>query len=143
TIIGVAIGAKYSIDHELISPLTRIILSYLMGVGLLGFGMKLKEKYENFSAVLVSGAIAIMYFITYLAYDLYALIPQLVAFALMVVFTGFTVVASIKYNKQVIALIGLVGAYAVPMLLSDGSGNAAVFFSYIAIINVGILALSF
>ncbi|WP_057937975.1 DUF2339 domain-containing protein [Algoriphagus resistens] len=143
TIIGVAIGAKYSIDHELISPLTRIILGYLMGVGLLGFGMKLKEKYENFSAVLVSGAIAIMYFITYLAYDLYALIPQLVAFALMVVFTGFTVVASIKYNKQVIALIGLVGAYAVPMLLSDGSGNAAVFFSYIAIINVGILALSF
>lgn len=143
TIIGVAIGAKYSIDHELISPLTRIILGYLMGVGLLGFGMKLKEKYENFSAVLVSGAITIMYFITYLAYDLYALIPQLVAFALMVVFTAFTVLAAIKYNKQVIALIGLVGAYAVPMLLSDGSGNAAVFFSYIAIINVGILVLSF
>ena len=29
TVIGVAIGAKYSIEHELISPLTRIILGYL------------------------------------------------------------------------------------------------------------------
>lgn len=143
TIIGVAIGAKYSIDHDLISPLTRIILGYLMGIGLLGFGMKLKEKYENFSAVLVSGAITILYFITYLAYDLYHLVPQFMAFGLMVIFTGFTVVAALKYNKQVIAHIGLVGAYAVPFLLSDGSGNVAVLFSYMTIINIGILILSF
>src|SRR5690606_28405535 len=107
TIIGVSIGAKYSIDNELISPLTRIILGYLMGVGLLVVGMKLKEKYKNFSAVLVSGAIAIMYFITFLAYDLYSLIPQFLTFGLMVVFTAFTVAAAIKYNKQVIAHIGL------------------------------------
>lgn len=143
TIIGVAIGAKYSIDNELISPLTRIILGYLMGVGLLGVGIKLKEKYENFSAVLVSGAMAIMYFITYLAYDLYSLIPQGLTFGLMLFFTAFTVLAAIKYDKQVIALIGLVGAYGVPFLLSDGSGNVTVLFSYIAIINVGILILSF
>jgi len=143
TIIGVAIGAKYSIDHELISPLTRIILGYLMGIGLLGFGMKLKEKYENFSAVLVSGSITIIYFITFLAYDLYSLIPHLVAFGMMVVFTAFTVVAAIKYNKQVIAHIGLIGAYAVPFLLSNGRGNVTVLLSYITIINSGILILSF
>ena len=47
TVIGVAIGAKYSIEHDLISPLTRIILGYLTGLGLLGFGIKLKKKYEN------------------------------------------------------------------------------------------------
>src|SRR5688500_13800374 len=64
-IIGVAIGTKYSIDHELISPVTRMILGYLVGFGLLGVGLKLKKNYLNFSAVLVSGAIAIMYFITY------------------------------------------------------------------------------
>ncbi|RZL33160.1 MAG: DUF2339 domain-containing protein, partial [Pedobacter sp.] len=142
-IIGVAIGAKYAIDHEMISPLTRIILGYAVGGGLMVFAIKLKEKYENFSAVLVSGAIAIMYFITYAAYDFYALIPQVLAFALMVAFTSFTVVAAIKYNKQVIAHIGLVGAYAVPFLLSDGSGKVGVLFTYMAIINIGILILSF
>jgi len=142
-IIGVVIGAKLAIDKGLISPLTRIILGYLVGVGLMGFAIKLKAKYESFSAVLLSGSIAIMYFITYAAYDLYALIPQSLAFILMVVFTSFTVVAALKYNKQIIAHIGLVGAYAIPFLLSDGSGKVLVLFSYIAIINVGILVLSF
>ncbi|WP_127846580.1 DUF2339 domain-containing protein [Psychroflexus aestuariivivens] len=143
TIIGVAIGAKYSIENDLISPLTRIILGYLSGIGLLAFGIKLKKKYTNYSAVLVSGAIAILYFITFSAYSFYSLIPQSFAFSLMVIFTAFTVLAAINYNKQVIAHIGLVGAYAVPFLLSDGSGRVAVLFSYMAIINVGILIISF
>jgi hypothetical protein len=143
TIIGVSIGAKYSIDNDLISPLTRIILGYLSGIGLLGFGIKLKQKYESYSAVLVSGAIAIMYFMTYAAYSYYQLFPQTIAFLLMLIFTVFTVVAAINYNRQVIAHIGLVGAYAVPFLLSDGSGQVAVLFSYMAIINLGILFIAF
>ncbi|MCZ6913440.1 MAG: DUF2339 domain-containing protein, partial [Rickettsia endosymbiont of Ixodes persulcatus] len=109
-IIGVAIGAKYAIDHDMVSPLTRIVLGYGVAIGLMVFAIKLKAKYESFSAVLLSGAIAIMYFITYAAYDFYSLIPQFLAFVLMVIFTSFTVVAAIKYNKQVIAHIGLVGA---------------------------------
>ena len=36
TVLGIGIGVKYAIDHNLISPLTRIILGYLMGFGLFG-----------------------------------------------------------------------------------------------------------
>lgn len=142
TVIGVAIGAKYSIDNGLISPATRIALGYMMGIGLLGFGMKLKNKYESYSSVLVSGAMAILYFITYLGYSLYGLFPQIPTFGLMLVFTAFTVYAALNYNRQIIALLGLVGAYAVPFLLSTGSGRVDILFSYMAIINVGILIIS-
>jgi uncharacterized membrane protein len=142
-IIGVGIGAKYSIEHELISPLTRIILSYLVAVGLLGFGIKLKEKYEPYSAVLVGGAMAILYFITYIAFSFYALIPQVMAFVMMLLFTVFTVVAAMQYNRQIIAHIGLVGAYSVPFLLSTGSGNVAVLFAYMTVVNLGILFIAF
>ena len=113
-IIGVAIGSKYSIEHDLISPLTRVILGYLVGLGLLGLGMKLKKAYKNFSAVLVSGSMTILYFMTYAAYSFYQLFPQILAFALMVVFTVFAVIAALNYKNQIIAHIGLVGAYAVP-----------------------------
>ena len=143
TVIGVAIGAQYSIEHDLISPLARIILGYLFGIGLLGVGMRLKANYTNYSAVLVSGAIAILYFITYIAYSFYGLMPQAVAFLLMLMFTAFTVVTALHFNRQIITLIGLVGAYAVPFLLSDNSGNVTVFFAYIAIVNVGILIIAF
>lgn len=141
-VIGVSFGVKYSIDHQLISPLTRIILGYLAGASLLGFAIHLKPNYENFSAVLLSGAIAILYFITFSAYSFYDLIPQGLAFTLMVLFTAFTVLAALAYNKQVIALIGLTGAYAVPFLLSTGTGQVVILFSYVAIINIGILFIA-
>ncbi len=142
TIIGVSIGVKYSIDHDLISPVTRILLGYLAGTILLILGIRLKKDYENYSAVLVSGSMAILYFITYAAFSFYSLIPQMAAFMLMVAITILTVWAAWNYNKQVIALIGLAGAYAIPFLLGDKSSNASVLFSYIAIINIGILAVS-
>ncbi len=143
TIMGVVIGAKYSIENNLISPLTRIILGYLVGLALLVFGIKLKGKYLNYSSVLVSGAITILYFITFAAYSLYAILPQLAAFILMVLFTVFAVVTALNYNKQIIAHIGLVGAYAVPFLLSTGSGDVFTLLIYMTIINIGILVVAF
>ena len=51
--------------------------------------------------------------------------------------------AAINYDEQAMAHIGLVGAYAVPFLLSESSGNVAILFTYMAIINVGILIVAF
>ena len=142
TIIGVSIGVKYSIDNELITPLMRVITGYLTGVILLLVGVKLKTNYEQYSAVLVSGAMAIMYFITYVAFSFYDLMPLTLAFIAMVLFTIFVVLASISYNQQVISLVGLVGAYAVPFLLSDESGDIRILLGYISIINIGIAILA-
>ncbi len=141
-VIGVGIGTKYAIDLNLITPLMRIVLGYAFGIALVGLAVKLKAKYLNFSAVLLSGGMAIMYFITFFAYELYALINQPTAFILMLIFTVFTVASALDYNRQIIAHFGLVGAYSIPFLLSDGSGNYTILFSYIAIINIGILAIS-
>ncbi len=141
-ILGIAIGAKYAIDNDLISPLTRIVIGYAFGFGLLGIAFILRENYLNFSAVLLSGAMAIMYFITFFAHSLYGIFNQTTAFVLMLIFTAFTVAAAISFSRQVIANIGLVGAYAIPFLLSNDSGNFTFLFSYVAIINIGILAIS-
>ena len=142
-IIGVFIGVKYSIEHDLISPAMRLVLSYLVGVGLFAAGAMLKKKYENFSAVLVSGAMTIFYFVTFIGYSVFNFFPQSLTFVLMFLFTAFTVAASLNYNKVVIALIGLVGSYAVPFLLSDNSGRVSILFAYTAIINIGVLIISF
>jgi uncharacterized membrane protein len=141
-VIGVAIGGKYAIDNGWVSPLMRIVFGYVCGLALIGIAVRLKPRYLNFSAVLISGGMAIMYFITYFAYAFYGLITQPAAFVLMVLFTAFAVIAAMIYSKQVIAHIGLVGGYATPFLLSTGSANYPFLFTYIAIINLGILAIS-
>jgi len=143
TIIGVAIGVNYSIEHDLISPFFRVILGYLVGAGLLGFGYRLKSKYKSFSSVLSSGAIAIFYFISFAAYDFYHLFPQPVAFIFMLLFTVYAVYTAIQYDFEVVAHIGLVGAYAVPFLLGDRSGSAFVLLIYTTFINIGILIIAF
>lgn len=142
-VVGISFGVKYAIDHDMLSPLTRIILGYLAGSILIGIAIRLKKNYHAFSAVLLSGGMASLYFITYAAYDFYQLIPQIMAFGIMVLFTAFTVFAALQYNLQAVAVIGLVGAYGVPFLLSDGSGRVAVLFSYVTILNGGILYISF
>lgn len=143
-VLGIGFGAKYSIDRGLIDAVTRIILGYTSGLILLAIAYTLRVKHKAFSGVLLSGAMSVFYFITYIGYSFYdGMIPQAAAFILMVIFTGFTVVAALRYNYEVIGIIGLVGAYAVPFLLGNNSGNVVILFSYMTTINTGILVLSF
>ncbi|MCC5916952.1 MAG: DUF2339 domain-containing protein [Cryomorphaceae bacterium] len=142
TIFGVGIGAKYSIENNLISPILRILMGYFLGGGLLTIGLILRKKYEAYGSVLVSGAMAIFYFMTYLAFDLYQLIPNSVAFTLMIIITSATVFFATRFNQEVIGLIGMVGAYAIPFLLSSKSDNHIGLFIYVSIINIGIAVVA-
>ena len=142
-VIGVYIGAKYAIDKDLISPSMRIILGYAIAASLCLLAYRLKTKYIDYSAVLMSGSIAIMYFITYVAQSFYHLFAQPVAFGLMLGTTVFVVSMSIWYNRKIIALLGQVGAYAIPFLLSTGNENLPLLYGYLSIINIGLLLLSF
>ncbi len=141
-LIGVAIGGKYALEHQLLSPTMRIIIGTLFGAALQGVAIKLKKEYKKLSAVLTSGAMATLYFMTYFAYDFYGLIPMPVAFVLMTLITVATVWQACTYDMEVIAIIGLVAAYVIPFMLSTGEGSPWALFSYISIINAGVMFIS-
>src|SRR5438045_1262744 len=63
-VIGLSIGVKYAIDRELISEVMRIMLAYVAGLLLFFLSWWLKKKYQLFSAILFSGAMASLYFTT-------------------------------------------------------------------------------
>jgi uncharacterized membrane protein len=142
-IVGLTIGVKYVIDINLISPVMRILLTYVAGGVLFFISLMLRKKYQVFSMILFSGSMASVYFTTYAAYEYYGLIPRTPAFILMLVFTFFTVYNSIKYNRQEIAVLGLVGAYGIPFFVKGNSENVTALFSYIFIINSGVLVILF
>ncbi|HRE62552.1 MAG TPA: DUF2339 domain-containing protein [Ferruginibacter sp.] len=140
--IGLSIGVKYAIDINLISPTVRIILAYLAGSALLLLSFKLRKKYELFSLILFSGAVATFYFTTYGAYEYYGIISRWLAFVVMLCLTIVAVVAAIKYNKAIIAMLGLVGAYAIPFFVRGNESNINNLLTYILLINLGVLFLS-
>jgi uncharacterized membrane protein len=142
-VIGLSIGVKYAIDQRLISEASRIVFAYAAGAILYVLSWKLKKKYQLFSAILFSGAMASLYFTTYAAFVYYGFFSFAITFLLMICFTVYTIFESIIYNRQEIAVLAMVGAYGIPFLISANTGRADLFFSYIILINAGIVYLSF
>src|SRR5215203_1776300 len=141
-LIGLSIGVKYAIDKNLISEGLRIVLAYAAGIVLYVLSVWLKRNYKSFSAILFSGAMASIYFTTYAAFVYYQVFSFATAFVFMIGLTVYTVYEAIRYNRQEIALLGLVGAYGIPFLISQNNDKADLFFLYITLINVGIVFLS-
>lgn len=141
-VIGLSIGVKYAIDRNLISEGLRITLAYVAGIALYVLSLQLRKKYTLFSAILFSGGMASLYFTTYAAYVYYNMFSFAPAYIIMVVLTIYTVYEAIRYSRQEIALLGLVGAYGIPFLISKNAGRADLFFLYISLINLGVVFLS-
>src|SRR5688572_21520912 len=142
-IAGVTIGVKYAIDINIISPLVRIILAYAAGAFMFLTSRVVLKKYALFSMILFSGAMADLYLTTYAAFAYYAILPRWLAFALMLIITVFTILNSLRFNRQEIAILALVGAYGIPFFVGGDSHNITALFTYVFIINSGILFLSF
>lgn len=141
-IIGIGIFVKYAIDKDWIGPVGRVMIGLLSGGILLGVAHWLRKAYNAFSSVLLGGGIAVLYFSVAISFHQYELISQSAAFALMCVITGATVFFSIAYNRQEIAILALLGSFGTPFMVSNGDGNWVVLFSYILIVNIGMLVLA-
>jgi uncharacterized membrane protein len=142
-VIGLSIGVKYAIDEQLISEIARIALAYAAGGVLFFFSIRLKKNYALFSAILFSGALASLYFTTYAAFVYYHMYPSWLAFLVMVLLTAYAIYGAIDYNRQEIGVLGMTGAYSIPFLVSQNNENVILFFSYILLINIGIIFISF
>lgn len=142
-VAGISIGVKYAVDRELISEAARISLAYAAGIILWFLSARLKNKYQLFSAILFSGAMASLYFTTYAAFVYYQLFSFAITFIIMAAITFFTAYSAVRYNRQEIAILGMIGAYGIPFLISANADKAHLFFAYILLINCGIAFLSF
>ena len=142
-VLGISYFVKFAIDKDWINEPARVGIGVLCGALVMGIAHKLRTNYAAFSSVLVAGAIAIFYFTIGIAFHEYQLFSQTVAFSIMVVITAFSCLVSLSYNRIELAVLSLIGGFAVPFMVSTGSGNYVILFSYILILNVGILAMAY
>ncbi len=141
-VLGVAFFVKYAIDQNWINEIGRVGVGILSGAVIIGIAHKLKERYKIFSSLLVGGGISIFYISITLAFREYALFSQSLAFVLLTVITIFSVILSLYYNRQELAVFSLIGGFASPLMVSTGSGNYIVLFSFLLILNAGMLTIS-
>jgi uncharacterized membrane protein len=150
-ILVLAIGffVKYAIDNDWIGPAGRVGIGLLCGGILVTIAHLMRNNYKAFSSVLVGGGLAVFYFSIALAYHPYHLFGQsdatnqTVAFVIMLVITLFAVVLSMLYDRQELAIIAMAGGFITPLLVSNGSSNYQVLFTYLLILNTGLLVIAY
>ncbi len=142
-VLGIAFFVKYAIDQEWINRVGRVCIGLLCGIILIGVAHKLRKNYHSFSSVLVGGGLAVFYFTIAFAFHQYQLIGQTAAFAIMVVITIFAVLLSVLYDRIELGIIATVGGFVTPFLVSTGDGNYFVLFSYLSILNAGLIVLAY
>ena len=141
-VIGIGIFVKYAIDQNWISSVGRVLIGLLTGGILLGIAHKLRKSYQAFSSVLVGGGIATFYFSVGIAFQTYDLLGQGAAFALMCGVTALAVFMALRYDRKEIGVIALVGGFATPFMVAQGSGNYITLFSYLLALNLGAIVLA-
>lgn len=142
-VLGIAFFVKYAIDQNWINEIGRVGIGLLTGGIIIGIAHKLKAKYHVFSSILVGGGISVFYITITLAFREYELFNQTIAFVLLIFVTIFSVLLSLLYNRKELAVFSLLGGFASPLLVSSGAGNYIILFSYILILNAGMLIVSY
>lgn len=131
---------SYSVEHGWLSPPVRATIGLLTGVALLvACELRVARNY-TFTANAMDGAgIAILYATLFAIHALWHLLPASAVFALMLIVTAIAVLLSIRRDSVFIALLGLVGGFATPALLSTGENKPIALFSYLLLLNIGLM----
>ncbi len=141
--VAIAIGGllfvKYAYDNELISPALQIVLGLLLGAVLIAAGEFLRRK-SAAEASYVPAALSAAGLVTafgsiFAAYALYELIAPMLAFGgLALVAIG--ALALSRLQGPLIAALGLIGSYVIPVLIPSNNPEAWNFFPYLLVILV-------
>ncbi len=142
-VLAVGFFLKYAVENEWIGPLARVILGLIAGIGLLMGGEQLRDKgYRRYAHGLSGGGIAILYLSFYAAFSLYQIIGQVTAFGCMSLVTIGAVMLAARYSSLAIAILGLVGGFLTPVMLSTGVDNQTALFGYMILLDLGVLGIA-
>ena len=144
SLFGVAFLIKEGVDRGwLVLPIElRLILVAIFGITLLIIGWRLREKRRVYALTVQGGGIAIIYLTTFAAFKLYGLLPPAAAFVMLVLVTVAAGALAVMQDARTLALTGIVGGFAAPILVSTGAGNHVILFTYYAVLNAAVFGIS-
>ncbi|THB78057.1 MAG: DUF2339 domain-containing protein [Desulfobulbaceae bacterium] len=128
---GVCVGlagiflVRYSIETGLLGPAARVTAGVGVGIALHiiteWLYRRATEPHPSLAA-LAGGASITLYAALLAALHLYDLLNPTIVFGGLAVVSLFTMLIALRYGP-ILAIIGILGAYVVPILVSDNSGN--------------------
>lgn len=147
--LGGTFLVKHSIDSGWLGPAVRELLGLALGVALIAGAewLRRRPRQRALAALqpdyvpqaLAAAGIFTIFACVYTAYGLYGLIGPLVAFAALAL-TAFVAVGLALLHGPLIALIGIAGGYATPMLVAGDQPSPWTLFVYLLALAAASLA---
>ena len=153
--VALALGGiflvRYSIEQGLLGPGTRIVLGGLFAAGLIAAGEWLRRKetlsgvpglpQASIPAILTAAGTTAAFATTWAAHGLYGFIGPAVAFVLLGIVALATLAAALLHGPA-LAGLGLVGAYATPLLVSSPEPSYWALYLYLSVVSGEAFALA-
>lgn len=140
--VGLAFLAKYATEHVSVPVEWRLAGIGAIALALLVVGWRLRARRAGYAQVLQGGAVAVLYLTLFAAFRLYGVMAVGPVFGLMVGVAALAAALAVLQDARALAVVGAVGGFATPLLLSDGSGQALALFSYYLVLDLGIAAVA-
>ncbi|MFN2509222.1 MAG: DUF2339 domain-containing protein, partial [Chthoniobacterales bacterium] len=141
--LGVVFLVQYSFANNLITPVMRVLMGAVIGLGLVAAGwFTARRNYRVPGQSLCATGVLVLYADIFGAHAFYGLISLAPAFALMSAVTIAAFILAVSLDAQVIVVLGLAGGFLTPPLLTSGPDNPGLLFGYVALLNLGIAAVA-
>lgn len=142
---------RYSIEAGLLGPGVRVFLGGLFAAALLAAGewTRRKERIStlqalpiaNIPAILTAAGTAVAFATVYAAYALYGFLVPATAFVLLGIVAMGTLAAALLHGPA-LAGLGVVGAFATPVLVSSDKPDYWALYIYLAIVTAASFGLA-
>lgn len=140
--MGVGFFLRFAFANNLITETGRVIIGLILATVLIGGGAFIRRTYATYGHILTGLGIGLYYLSLYGAYNYYHIVALPSAFFAMIVVTAVGVWLSVAYNAQPLAALAILGGFLTPFLLPSESNHPHALFLYIALLDIGVLAVS-
>ena len=140
--VAVGLGIQYAVESGWLGVGVRLGASAAVGAALVALGWRLRAGTPGFGFTLQGGGVGVLYLTVYAAYALYGVLPSLPAIALM---AGVAVLCgglALAQDAPGLAVLGVAGGFAAPVLAGTPEGNHVLLLSYYALLNIGVLGVA-
>lgn len=147
-VFALGLGLKLAVEAGYVTwifhlpPLAYLAAGWLLGGGLLAAGERLRWRLPQYAQALAGAGVAALYWTTYAGHALYGVLSAASASAGLALTGVLAIGLSVRHRAQLIGWLGVVLAYASPMLLRVQSASPAPLFLYLSALNIAVLGVS-
>lgn len=141
-LIGVSYFLKFAFENNWIGPTGRIAIGLISGIAVVLWSERFRARgYQVFSYSLKAVGIGVLYLSLWASFQVYHLAPSGVVFVLMLVVTAATCAMAVSQDAEILTVFAIVGGFSTPLLLSTGENREIALFSYVMLLDLGMLTL--